>query len=87
MIFDCLSNIIPSVADLRAWEKTVKTYDKDSRNLVDEDMYIDDNDKELEVANKIKLIYTNRTFIEDIGSSIQVKAPRQNSIGQKRRTK
>lgn len=87
MIFDCLSNRIPSVADLRAWKKTVKTYDKDSRNLVDEDMYIDDNDKELEVANKIKLIYTNRTFIEDIGSSIQVKAPRQNSTGQKRRTK
>ncbi|CAG9858053.1 unnamed protein product [Phyllotreta striolata] len=67
----CSEEGIIVATNIHNWEKIVKKFDDDARNLVDEDMYIDDDSKKLEAGNAIKKIFTNGSLLDHIGSSVQ----------------
>lgn len=65
--------IFDDIPDLDTYNKHNAIYDRNPAYLVNDDMYITDSSKKLEVAKKIKAIYTNNTWEESPGSVVQVR--------------
>lgn len=61
-----------NILDINTIYRYAATYDKKPGVLVNEDMYITDNKTILKVAAEIKSIYTNGSWLDDIGSIVKV---------------
>ncbi|KAG5884900.1 hypothetical protein JTB14_032585 [Gonioctena quinquepunctata] len=68
----CSEEQISYLRDLPKWENTVKTHYGDPKSLFNENMNINDTDTKETVGKIIKNIYTNESFVDHLGKSIQL---------------